>query len=67
MERRESEVESKEELIARLKEEHAQLEEAIQRIEQQASWSVSDEAEIRRLKKLKLRKKDLIAQLTRSA
>ncbi len=53
--------------IEQLLEEHRRLEERISEIEKQASFSVEDEAEIRRLKKLKLQKKDAIYALERQA
>ena len=53
--------------IDQLLEEHRRLEARIAEIEKQASFSVEDEAEIRRLKKMKLRKKDAIEALRRQA
>ena len=51
--------------IERLRKEHRELDEAITKIEAQLYRSVADQTEIRRLKKLKLAKKDAIYQLER--
>lgn len=50
-----------------LRRQHQDLDAAIARLERQASHSVADEAEIRRLKKLKLQKKDKMHALMRRA
>lgn len=62
-----SESESAEDLIHRLEDEHHELDEKLVRLEHQTSWSVDEETEIRRLKKLKLQTKDRIANLRQSA
>jgi len=53
------------EIIFRLREEHRELDAQIRALEGQSSFSVSEENEIRRLKKLKLHKKDQIFQMER--
>ncbi len=51
--------------LERLRKEHQDLDETITRLESQVARSVADATEIRRLKKLKLLKKDAIHQLMR--
>lgn len=46
--------------LERLRKEHRELDEVIIKIESQLYRSVADQTEIRRLKKLKLQKKDAI-------
>jgi hypothetical protein len=53
--------------LEELRRQHEDLDAAIARLERQASHSVADEAEIRRLKKLKLQKKDKMQALMRRA
>ena len=52
--------------LERLRQEHRELDEAITEIESQLYRSVADQTEIRRLKKLKLQKKDAMHFLMRS-
>ncbi len=51
------------EILIRLREEHRELDSRIRELEGQSSHSVADETEIRKLKKLKLHKKDQIFQM----
>ena len=58
-----SQSESTDDLIHQLETQHHQLDEQLESLEHQTSWSTDEEAEIRRLKKLKLQTKDRIATL----
>ncbi len=63
MERALSQSEPTEDLIHQLEDRHQQLDTQLDSLEHQSSWSVDEEAEIRRIKKLKLQTKDQIANL----
>jgi hypothetical protein len=58
-----SQSESTDDLIHQLEDKHQRLDEQLEALEHQTSWSVDEEAEIRRIKKLKLQTKDQIENL----
>ena len=55
---------SKQALLAELTAEHRRLDEELQQLERRRALTPSEQAEISRLKKQKLRTKDRIARLT---
>ena len=63
MERALSQSEPTEDLIHQLEDQHQHLDHQLDALEHQSSWSVDEEAEIRRIKKLKLQTKDRIVSL----